>query len=282
MRTRAFTLIELLVVVSIIAVLIGLLLPALGSARLAARSVACLSTMRQIQIGSLMYSEDNRGRLIEPGLPEGGIGPREELAWVNTLRQYVDEGIDHRSPGDLSPHWALERGGQGVHIPGFPGRFRATSYAVNDMVTSQLQVSLQPGDPAATIATRYFNRMQKIAAPALTCQFLLMAEHGPFAGADHVHVQQWATSSRFDPAYLPFFASQQASIGAFGGAGGNWSEGYSGYSGDERAYVQNNAEDAGWGTASNYTFLDGHGATMKFGEVYENEERNLFDPRLYR
>ena len=110
MRTRAFTLIELLVVVSIIAVLIGLLLPALGSARLAARSVACLSTMRQIQIGSLMYSEDNRGRLIEPGLPEGGIGPREELAWVNTLRQYVDEGIDHRSPG-------VERAAMRIHDP---------------------------------------------------------------------------------------------------------------------------------------------------------------------
>lgn len=283
MRARAFTLIELLVVVSIIAVLIGVLLPALGNARLAARSVVCLSNMRQLQIASLMYTEDNNGRLIEPGLPEGGVPSREELAWVNTLRSYVDEGIDNRSPGDDSPHWASEQGGQGEHVPGFPGRFRASSYGLNDMVTSFLQVELQPGDTSATIASRYFNKMQKINAPSRTCQFLLMAEHGPFAGADHVHIQQWATQSRFTPQFLPFFASQQASIGAYGGgAAGEWSQGYSGFSGEELVAVRANAEDAGWGTASNYAFLDGHAKTLRFSEVYESDESNMFDPRLYR
>ncbi|WP_432796989.1 type II secretion system protein [Poriferisphaera sp. WC338] len=56
----AFTLIELLVVISIIALLIGILLPALGAARNTARTIQCASRMRQLTFTMLAYATDNK------------------------------------------------------------------------------------------------------------------------------------------------------------------------------------------------------------------------------
>lgn len=91
---QGLTLIELLVVVAIIGTLVGLLLPAVSSAREAGRRTICLSNLRQLAIGCLQHEQ------IQGFFPTGGWG----RDWVGD----PDRGFDKRQPGgwayNLLPH----------------------------------------------------------------------------------------------------------------------------------------------------------------------------------
>src|ERR1700733_5976395 len=65
-QANGFTLLELLTVMAIIAILAALLLPALGSTKTTALRIACVSNLRQISIGVLMYANDNDDSLPGP------------------------------------------------------------------------------------------------------------------------------------------------------------------------------------------------------------------------
>ena len=63
-RMRSFTLIELLIVIAIIAILAGMLLPALKAARAKAQSIACTSNLRQVGIYNMNYSDAYKGFIL--------------------------------------------------------------------------------------------------------------------------------------------------------------------------------------------------------------------------
>jgi prepilin-type N-terminal cleavage/methylation domain-containing protein len=146
-RSPAFTLVEMLVVVAVIALLAGLLLPALGTATAKARSIRCLSNLRQIGVGVALYSHDN-----DDVLPQSS---HQRSSWIGSLAPYGVTST-YTCPVDTN-------------------RLRITSYALNDYLTARPFGASHLG----------FHRLTRIPSPAETAHIL--EARGDFEGSDHFH-----------------------------------------------------------------------------------------------
>jgi type II secretory pathway pseudopilin PulG len=94
-----FTQVELLVSLGIIAVLVALIMPVVGRSRASAQSATCLSQLRQIGAGLLMYAADNDRRLPDPF--------ELQTSWEQILRRYVSNPETFRCPGDSELYPAI-------------------------------------------------------------------------------------------------------------------------------------------------------------------------------
>jgi prepilin-type N-terminal cleavage/methylation domain-containing protein/prepilin-type processing-associated H-X9-DG protein len=147
-----FTLVELLVVVGLIAVLLSLLMPALGRVRSAANATACLSNLRQMGTAWQMYIAENRGRLPDyvnstPATPDVAW----QSYWLGILDRYRVRGETLLCPAanEPIPYNQLRRGvGNAAYAwtgkyqtPGSPARlnaeiYRDSSYGYNRYLTA--------------------------------------------------------------------------------------------------------------------------------------------------
>ena len=98
MEKRAFTLVELLVVIAIIAILLAILIPALGLAYDQAAALRCVNNLRQMSIAWLAYVTDNDGKIVNGHIPRHNNHPRQY--WV--LAPQREDGTysgDQSAPG---------------------------------------------------------------------------------------------------------------------------------------------------------------------------------------
>lgn len=88
---RAFTLIELLVVISIIAILAAILFPVFAQAKAAAQAISCMSNIRQLGMGTLLYTNDNDDSMPNSYYGPAGVGLTG--GWIYYSRFPADDGL---------------------------------------------------------------------------------------------------------------------------------------------------------------------------------------------
>ncbi len=93
-QRAAFTLIELLVAISIIALLLGLLLPALGAARESGRGAVCLSNLMQLTLANSVYAEDNKSYYVPAAFD---IYEANLMRWHGRREQAYSGSIEQRT-----------------------------------------------------------------------------------------------------------------------------------------------------------------------------------------
>ena len=180
---RAFTVVELLVVTAIIAILAALLLPAATRAKAQGQSISCLSNLKQLQAGWLMYVHDNHDALppnnsAKSGFIQSGVSNAWGNSWVwgDAQRDTNSANIEH---GVIFP----EVGSPAVYrcpadrstVIGRPGLRRLRSYSANPWLNAHIESGdLQPGVNDLSINLRKFSQILR---PPPTKIFVFIDEH---------------------------------------------------------------------------------------------------------
>ena len=167
-HTKAFTLIELLVVIAIIAILAAILFPVFAQAKAAAKKTVCLSNLKQMALGHMMYAGDNNdtwaaqasdgygiGNTYFGSYIDGAMDPNALMNWSRDIFPYI------KSYGLYLCPVAIKEGNDGwgcYESNGQPTQY-CSSYASNGILLGQS--TTQTNAPADTVIVDEYDAAQK-------------------------------------------------------------------------------------------------------------------------
>jgi prepilin-type N-terminal cleavage/methylation domain-containing protein/prepilin-type processing-associated H-X9-DG protein len=212
-KNKEFTLIELLVVIGIIAILASLLLPALNQAREKGKRISCLTQMKQLGLGTLMYSQD-----YDEYLPSYGTAAQGEYGFDYKIRSYIGFADDPRYVSQGAKRYKL------CYCPS--SRTQVTSGAPR----SYAIVRKPDGWKPLTTTSACGQKLSKI----------------PAASSTFLYTENWSTNNKMGDRSEGAICYPKDSIHAVGGLAARLHDGKN---------------------ASNYSFVDGHGAFMNYADT---------------
>ncbi len=234
MKDRAFTLIELLVVIAIIAVLMAILLPSLNMAKDQARRIQCVSNVKALTLGWMLYKDDNDGKLV------GGHPARSSDAWMLPPRGNDPDPIEKAKLG-------LEQGKlfpyvKKVEVYECPSDERRKRQ--NQLAFGSFSVAGGLNGEEKEWSNRHLIQYTEIKQPAMTCVFVEEIDPRGY------NMGSWVVSKDFGNNWIdPLAVWHSKNRGTIG-----WADGSAGLHLWENQSTMDIAARAAWGDRSVFNF----------------------------